>query len=193
MCEKEWKKCCSAQFVSENLNGEYRFRGGRLVFVVTMNPHEWKMSLFWIYDIIQCNLMAGYELSEGRADGPVPEMLQIQPFPSKKWPYTKSGKRMRSLSAPPPSSSPAQDCSAPTRPGSQLLCSLRELQNEPSVLALWHFICSCCYPNLSSLSAAHTKQFRNMNEVLQERKAGILPHPSWEMQSRLLAQHSPGL
>lgn len=137
-----------------------------------------KMSFFWIYDIIQCNLMAGYKLSERRADGPVPEMLQIQPFPSEQWPYRKSEESVRSLSAPPPSSSPAQDCSAPTCPGSQLLCSLRVLQNETSVLTLWHFICSCRYPNLSSLSAAHTKLFRNMNEGLQERKAGILPHPS---------------
>lgn len=33
------------------------------------------------------------------------------------------------------------------------------------------FICRCYCPNLSSLSAAHTEQFRNMNKALQESKA----------------------
>lgn len=40
ICEREWKKCRPGKFVSENLNGGYCFKGGRLVFVATMNPHE---------------------------------------------------------------------------------------------------------------------------------------------------------
>lgn len=40
--------------------------------------------------------------------------------------------------------------------------SLWELQNHHSVPVIRQFICSCYCPNLSFLSAAHTKEFRNL-------------------------------